>query len=158
MLSNKAKKEILRTSTTSFFPYLLEIYHPNYGTFRYANTSGIEGVTFEGNFYQSASFDIQPPEHTNTGVSNASLTLSAIDQEWIIKIRETHTKATAKLIEAICIIGENGIEVESAESISFSLTQVQWNDLQITWTLVFDDSMDISVPIDVATQATVPGA
>lgn len=158
MFSNKAKQEVLRTATTAFFPYLLEIDHPDYGVFRYVNIEGGDGVTFEGNFYQAASFTIQPPEQNNSGISNATLTLSAIDQEWIIKIRNTDIKARARLIEAICMFTETGIEVESAESIYFTLTQAQWDDLQITWTMVFDDTMEISVPLDVASAATIPGA
>lgn len=157
MFSNKAKREVLRTSTTAFFPYLLEIKHPDYGVFRYANINGTDGVTFEDNFYQSAAFDIQPPEYTNTGISNATLTLSAIDQEWIIKIRGTDKKATARLIEAIGWIGEDGLEIESSDSIVFTLTQAQWDDVKITWTMEFDDTMELSVPIDVATRATIPG-
>lgn len=158
MLGNKAKREILRSSTSAFFPYLIEITHEDYGTFRYANTTVSDTIMFEGEAYSPASFSIDPPSQTNTGISNATLTMSAVDQEWIVKIRSTDKKASARLIEAVCMFNDDGeIEVESAESLPFTLAKASWDGVKITWDMEFDDVMGIQVPLDVATKATVPG-
>lgn len=158
MLSNRAKREILRTSTPAFFPYLVEITHEDYGVFRYANISCAESLTYNGHEFAAAAFTVEPPSQTNTGLSNATLTLSAVDQEWIIKIRETDKKAKAVLIEAVCMYNDDGtIEVEGASSVPFTLAKASWDGVKITWDMEFDDVMGLQVPIDVASKASVPG-
>lgn len=158
MLSNKSKQEILRMRTASSFPYLLEIEHEDYGTFRYANTSDRRGIQFEGNLYESASFMITPPEITRDGYTDATLSMSCIDQEWIMKIRGTHKRATARFVAVIVRDDDDGTVVESIDDLPFELSEASWNEAVITWKMIFADPLDIAVPIDVANIENCPGA
>lgn len=157
MLSNKSKQEILRMQTSASFPYLLEIDHPDYGIFRYANVSNKDGITFEGNVYESANFVINPPEQTQEGYTDATLSFSCIDQEWIMKIRSTNKRASARFVASIVRTDENQLVVESIEDLTFVLSEATWNEAIITWKMIFPDPFDILVPIDVANSENCPG-
>lgn len=160
MISNKAKKELLRMRTAASFPYLLEIDHPTEGVFRYANTTDKQGILFEGNRYAAASFVITPPEMTSSGYSNAQLSLSCVDQEWIIKIRNHQNdqrRATARFVATIVMESDGNVTVEALDDLPFELTEVSWNEAVITWTMVFADPLDISIPVDVANIDNCPG-
>ena len=157
MISNKAKQEIMRMRTSAMFPFLLEIDHPDYGIFRYANVTDKKGVEFEGNIYERASFAITPPEETQNGYTDAELSLSCIDQEWIAKIRNTQKKATARFVATIVRSEENTVVVEALDDLPFELTSASWNDAVLTWNMQFTDTMDISVPVDVANIDNCPG-
>lgn len=157
MISNKAKQQILRMRTATMFPFLLEINHPDYGDFRYANVTGTTGVEFEGEWYQPASFIITPPELTQNGYTDAELSLSCIDQEWIIKIRGTTKKASARFVASIVRSENNNVITEAMDDLPFELNEASWNDGVITWKMKFTDPMDISVPVDVANIDNCPG-
>lgn len=157
MLSNKSKKEILRMETSASFPYLLEIEHEDYGIFRYANVTNKDGVTFEGNVYESASFTITPPEHTQDGYTDATLSLSCIDQEWIMKVRNTNKRAKARFVASIVRIDDGNIVVEAIDDFTFELSEVSWTDAVMTWKMIFADPFDIQVPVDVANSENCPG-
>lgn len=143
--------------TSSMFPFLLEIDHPDYGIFRYANVTDKKGVEFEGNVYERASFIITPPEMTQNGYTDAQLSLSCIDQEWIIKIRNTSKKAKARFVASIVRTDGNDVVVEALDDLPFELTEASWNEAVITWKMVFTDPMDISVPVDVLNIVNCPG-
>lgn len=157
MLGSKAKREILRMNTAASFPCLLEIEHPDYGIFRYANVTDKRGIDFEGNHYEAASFVITLPEMTQNGYTDAKLAMSCIDQEWIVKLRNTQKRATARFVAVIVMDDDGTVSVEASEDLPFQLTSVSWNESVIEWTMEFADPMDISVPIDVANIDNVPG-
>jgi len=94
-MTNYAKQQMLRRETQARFPYLIEIHHFTESgaenIYRYANTD--EDVTYNNATYTASCFSITPSEKTSSGFSDAKLTISAIDQEWIVKIRETQKRA-----------------------------------------------------------------
>ena len=91
-----------------------------------------------------------------------SLTLSLVDTEeddWIANIRNSGNKRfSLEMAAVIHSYDENANPVvEELERNSFVLTAAKWTELSVTWTVVFDDNMNLLVPLDVAGGANVPG-
>jgi hypothetical protein len=155
MLSPYAQKEIARQRTAAKFPFLIEITHPVYETMRYANSS--QNISYQGNIYYAASFAINPPDRDGSKIGNATLSISAIDQFWIEKIRETQEPAELRFI-AVIVYDEGFISgVEPLEENKFTLRAVNWNETVITWTMVFDETMSLVVPSETCNAQTCPG-
>ena len=155
MPSAYVQKLIASQRTAAKFPYLIEITHPEYPPMCYANAS--EDITYDGKIYYSASFSIQPPESDETKIGDATLTISAIDQIWIEKIRATQKPAQIRFIAVI--VYENGIVkgVEPLEDNSFTLRAASFNEVSISWSMSFDENMAIEVPCDICDAITAPG-
>lgn len=152
MISPLAKKEILRMQTQAKFPFLIKIVHEDLGTFRYVNSD--DSVVYENETYEPAFFSIRRGARSEGTIQNAELTLSAIDQEWIVKIRTTQKRAKIYFVAAI-IHGTPDV-VEPIEIEEYTLQTASWNDLQITWEMIFDENMDVLIPSDIATSSKNP--
>lgn len=152
-LSSSAKNKIMRMETYAKFPYLIEIT-------RYYKTNGIENseilryancdtdIVYDSKTYTAGFFKITPPEKTQDSISDAKITISAIDKSWIEKIRKTEKRAIIRFI-AVMIYSEDSIEsIEPIEDISFELTKAQWDENAIQWTMEFDNLGDINIPCD----------
>lgn len=121
---------------------------------RYANCD--EDIEFEGNTYQASLFSLQPPEKKQDSIGNASITISAIDQKWVERIRNTKYRAEIRFI-AVIVYDENGTRfVENIEDYTFVLTTADWDDVGIKWTMVFDEGFSLIMPCDTATPQKVP--
>lgn len=154
-LSPAAKYELLRMEAHAKFPFFIEIKNEDFGTFRYVNAD--EDKVFDGNVYTAGFFTITPPERNESSISNAKLTISAIDQTWISRIRQTQKRSSIRFCACIAY-DANGVEIiEPMEEIEFTLTSVTWDDVTITWDMIFDDNMNIMIPCDVAGPLNVPG-
>ncbi len=150
-----AKYQLLRMEAQAKFPFFIEIRNEDYGTFRYVNSD--EDKIYNGQVYTAGFFTISPPERNESSISNAKITMSAIDQSWISKIRQTQKRSYIKF--SACIqYDANGSEIiEPLDEIEFTLTSVTWDDVTITWDMVFDENMNILIPCDVAGSLNVPG-
>lgn len=155
MPSAYAKQQILRTHTQSMFPYLIEIYHEDLGTFYYVNAE--DDVEWQDKLFKSACFSIQPPEYNSTGLTNATLTMTAIDQEWIMKIRSTQKRAKIRFLAVIVNLENKEKEIEVLEDIEFTLTNVSWNEIAITWTMEVEQTILLQAPIHTLDATTCPG-
>lgn len=150
-LSKKAQKEMLKMETYAKFPFLIEITrfsdNDDIEIYRYVNAD--KDVEFDGNVYNACYFVISPPEKTTESFSDAKLTLSALDYEWIEKIRTTKRRAKIRFVASI-VYEENNIEhIEPIEDEEFMLTNVNWQDDTIQWTMKFDENMDIKFPLEI---------
>lgn len=146
-LSAYAKQQMLRMETQAMFPYLVEITVPNdteNEIYRYANTS--EDVIFEDNTYTASCFKITPPEKTESTIKDAKITISAIDNFWIEKIRETSTRCSIRFVAIIQYEKDNSKYIEKIDDINFMLTNASWTESTIEWTMKFDDRLDVKVP------------
>lgn len=160
-LSAKAKNEIMKMETYAKFPYLIEItrfYTENEvektEILRYANCD--EDVTFENKIFSDGYFEISPPEKNTKEISDAKLTISAIDQSWITKIRQTERRAKIRFIASIQY-QENSIEsIEPIDDILFELMQAQWNESTIQWTMEFDNLLDVNIPCEELSSLNCP--
>ena len=154
MISNFVKGLINKQEVQAQFPFLIKITHEDYGTFLYCNAS--HDITYDGETYQQAVFKITPPEITATSVGNATLTMSTVDQEWIAKIRGTQKRANVRFIAAI-VYQNGGQVIEPLFDNEFVLTQAQWTEISVTWTMVFDDKWDINIPCQIMDSLNAPG-
>lgn len=159
-LSNKAKQKIMRMQTYAKFPYLIEITRTTSKNqtevFRYSNS--FDDKEFEGNTYKAGWFMIEPPEERQDGISDAKLTISAIDTEhnWIGKIRDTQKRATVRFVAVIEHYEDGDTVIEPIEDNTYLLTVVDWNEKTIQWTMIFDELKDIQVPLYECNSFTVP--
>jgi len=151
-MTPSAKKEMLRMETQAKFPYLIKIVHEDLGTFRYANCD--EAVEYNDEIYEPAFFSVRRGARSEGTIQNAELSLSAVDQEWIVKIRSTQKRA--KLYFVAAIVYGTPIEVEPIEIEEYGLKVASWNDLEISWEMIFDENMDVLIPSDVATSSKNP--
>ena len=159
-LSALSKQKLLRLETYAKFPYLIEITRINSNdqeeVYRYANSD--TPITFEGNVYQSGYFSIEPPEERADGISDARLTISAIDTDnnWIGKIRDTQKRAKLRFIAVIQYDSNNQQQIEVMEDNDFVLTVASWNRQTIQWTMKFDELSDIQIPLTEVTSQVCP--
>ena len=139
-MTGASKTEMLRLMTMASFPYLIEITTPDGTVYRYANSDSDK--TFGGNTYYAAFFKPNPPEVRDGEVSEASITISAIDLEWIARISRD----------------VDGSEViEEIDARSYTLTAADWNRLTIDWRMEFDPLSEIQIPVDECNKFVCPG-
>lgn len=150
-----AKYQLLRMESHARFPFFIEIKNDDFGTFRYVNAD--TNKILDGQEYTAAWFSVSPPERNESSISNAKLTISAIDQEWVSKIRQTQKRSSVRFIACIQYDSGGTEVIEPMEDTSFTLTSVSWDDISITWDMIFDDNMNIMVPCDIAGSLNIPG-
>lgn len=158
-MTNIAKQKLLRLETLAKFPYLIDVTYydaeNNKITEHYANCD--DDITYNDIVYTASYFQIKPPSRTNTSISDGKLTISAIDQTWIQKIRNCQKRAKIRFLACIVYDDNNSVEtIEPIDDVVFTLTKCTWNDTTISWTMLFDDRMNLQVPCDVATIQKVP--
>jgi len=155
MPSPKVQKILSAQMIIAKLPYLIKISHPEFGDMYFANSS--DSISYNGNIYNAASFTVQPPDINGAKIGNATLTISAIDQFWIEKIRETQTSAQLQFMAAIIYdeLGNMGIEV--LEENNFTLRAASWNEISISWEMSFDERMNYIITSIKCTPMTVPG-
>lgn len=141
---------MIRMETHAKFPYLIKVeYIKNDNTsefFYYANSD--TDIEFRGNTYLASVFSIQPPEKKADSISNAKLIISAIDQTWIQRIRESDKRSKVTFIATIEYEDNGSLAVESIEEEEFELSVSQWNETEISFNMEFDPLADIQCPID----------
>jgi hypothetical protein len=137
-LSPKVQKLLADQRTFARFPYLIKITHPGYPNMLYVNSH--ENIEYKGGDYNSAVFTIQPPDLDGPKIGAASLTISAVDQAWIEKIRQTQVPAELRFIAVIVYDELGGYEgIEPLDENSFTLRAAKWDEKSITWDLSFDE-------------------
>jgi hypothetical protein len=157
-LSAKAQKLLARQRKIARFPYLVKIEHDEDPQFPLYFANADEDITFQGKIYNAASFSIDPPGRDGDKIGDAALTISAIDQFWIRKIRSARKPARLVFMAVISYDGQNGIEgIEPVEEIGFTLRAARFNEMSVTWTMVFDERMAVIVPSDSCDAMNAPG-
>ena len=167
-LERDAKLEMEKTLTRAKFPYLVEItYYRKDNTteiLRYANsdedkefTEIIDGESVTNTFY-AGYFTIQLPQKTQSGITDAKINISAIDQSWIERIRNADKKKRSKIRFVATIEYENNSEesLESIEDMEFELTNASTDGDIIQWTMDFDPLADVKVPHDECNDRVCP--
>lgn len=160
MLSRKAKIEMERTLTRAKFPYLIEItYYRNNNTtevFRYANSD--TDMTFENHTFSAGYFTIQRPQRTTSGFTDAKITISALDQAWIERIRNADKKKRSEIrFVAVIDYDNNGTRtIEPIEDMEFILTNATADEKAIQWSMKFDEKMEVQVPFDECNDRVCP--
>jgi hypothetical protein len=157
-MTGRAGQLISRQETYAKFPYLIKVTHPDLGTLRYANSDSDIIYPGDGETYKAAYFTIDPPDRDGSGIGDGQLSISAVDQAWIERIRGAQAAAKIRFIAAIAYDDGGGVSgVEPIEETDFTLRAASWNEETITWAMVFDENMGITVPCDKATALKCPG-
>lgn len=71
----------LQTGGAFSLPYLIKMYHPDYGALYFVNNN--EDVTYNGNTFLASAFKYTPPQTIGGILRNGSLEITAIDNEVI---------------------------------------------------------------------------
>lgn len=159
-MTEAARQRILRLETQAMFPYLIEVtYFDEYDKpvlERYCNSDS--DLIYNGEVYHAAWFNVKPPTHTNTSISDGQLTLSAVDQGWIVKVRQARKRAKCRFVACILYDDDNLVDtIEEIETMTFTLIKANWTETTMSFTMMFDDRMNLSVPLDMANILKVPG-
>ena len=157
-MTNLAKRKIVRTETDASFPFLIQLnYIDSNGlpvTERYVNAD--EQKTFENEVYEPACFSVIPPSSDNTSVSDGKLTFSVIDNNFIQKVRDTQKRMTCVFVAVINYQDGAQEVIEEIETMAFTLIKASWNESEISFTMLYDDRMNLRVPLDVASVLKCP--
>lgn len=157
-MTNSAKRKIVRMETYAMFPYLIKITYDNGNgqmiTERYVNSD--EDKVYLGETYTASYFSIKPPSRDGSSISDGQLTLSTADQEWIVKVRKAQKRMKCTFVACIDY-EENGSEtIEEIETMTFTLIRASWSENTMTFTMMFDDRMNLLFPLDVANELKIP--
>ena len=147
---------LVQNDVPASFPFLIEIWKPSdpSNIERYVNAS--DDKTFESHTFTASYFTVQPPERTESGVKDATITLSTIDQTWIEKVRTTQERYKIRFV-AVVDHDESGSEViEPLDDITFTLTNATWQESTLQFSMKFDEGMSINVPCQRLDQFVAP--
>ena len=146
---------LVQNDVPASFPYLIEVWKGASGTKeRYVNAS--EDKVFEGHTFTASSFIVQPPEKSESGVKDATITISVIDQYWIEKIRTANERYKIRFVAVIDYDDDGTEEIESLDDITFTLTNATWAESTVQFTMKFDDGMNVNVPCQKLDQFVAP--
>lgn len=146
------------------FPYLIEISHPQYNTLHFANS--LDSITYTNpasgltNIYNASNFSIRPPDKDGSKIGNATLTISAIEENqfWIERIRTITAPAELTFVAVIVYDDQGGyMGIEPLEENSFTCRVANWNELSISWDLSFDERMGYIITSVKCTPLVAPG-
>ena len=155
MISPRTQKILASQRTNAIFPCLIKITHADFPDMYFANSS--QDINYNGNIYNAATFELQPPEHEGPRIGNATLTISAIDQFWIQRIREIQTPAELQFIAAIIHEESGSFGIDPLEENLFTLRTANWNELSLSWDLSFDERMGYIITSTGCTPMIAPG-
>lgn len=141
MISPKAAQQMVRLNSSAYFPILLQIVSTAFDGGEMCLVNNKTDLEYGGKTYRAACFEFSPPKYTDKKIGNATLSISTINQEVLIAIREMRERATANVIAAF-YYDDGVLTFEPMEEWSFSLRRVSWNELVATWEMIFDDRMD----------------
>ena len=147
---------LVQTNVPASFPFLIEVWNTSDPSTieRYVNAS--EDKTFENHTFTASSFTIQPPEKSESGVKDATITISTIDQTWIEKVRNATERYKVRFL-AVIDYDDNGTEtIEAIDDITFFLTNATWQETTLQFSMKFDEGMSVNVPCHKLDQFVAP--
>lgn len=157
-MTNLVQSKLVKSEIQASFPYLIEIWKSSdtekTDVMRYVNS--LEDKTFENNTFTAGYFKVSPPQKTDSGIKDAKITISAIDQTWIVKIRETNERYKIRFVAVIDYEDDGTEYIEALDDITFTLTSASWTESTIEWTMKFDEWQDIKVPCQKLSQFVCP--
>lgn len=158
-MTNAGKQRLVRMETQASFPFFIKIHYDdgngNEIVENYVNCD--EQKVFDGETYQPAYFIVKPPSRSNSTVTDGQLTLSTVDQSWIVKVRNAQKRMKCEVVGAMIYDTQGGYTIESIEESSFTMVRASWNEETMSFALMFDDRMNLQVPMDIATTIKVTG-
>jgi len=154
-VKTKIQKLLASQNMPAKLPCLIKITHEVYGIMFFANSD--EDVKYNGDNYWASCFEVQPPAIEGGNIGNATLTISAVDQEWIQKIRKTQIPAQLEFVAAIEYDDEGVLSVEPLEDNNFTLRTANWTEISISWEMSFDERQSYILTSIKCTPQVTPG-
>lgn len=152
-----AVKELLRLNSNLKLVTLLAITYTTPSrteeTVYYNNSE--RNIVYNSKTYEPYDFMITPATYTESSVTDGSLTLSAIDQVWIEKIRNMPTRPYLTMTYLL-IYGDKEDKYDVLEEMTYLLNSANWNDTSIQWSMLYDDKMNLIFPCDKGTVDKIP--
>lgn len=147
---------LVQNDVPASFPYLIEVWLPSDPTNieRYVNAS--EDKVFEGHTFTASYFSVQPPEKTETGIKDATITISTVDQTWIEKVRSTQERYKIRFVAVVDYDDDGTEEIVSLDDITFNLINATWQETTIQFTMKFDEGMNVNIPCQRLDQFVAP--
>lgn len=167
-MKTQVQNLLVQNDIPASFPFLIEIWKPSDPTTveRYVNASEdkqyTETVIVEGeptevtHTFTASYFTVQPPEKNESGVKDATITLSTIDQTWIEKVRTTQERYKCRFVAVIDYDDDGTETIDPLDDITFTLTNATWAENTIQFTMKFDEGMGINAPCQKLDQFVAP--
>ena len=173
MTDLKTMKDLWAQNTEGFLPVLVEIYNPDISwsdEYKQAYEqedcylrliSNDAAVKYQGKKYLPCAFAFTPPETDGAKVGTASISITAFDakvkavlvmirQESKLKIQSVYAK------EQKDNSNKSIYRFFPLQSFELSMTNASSNPTSMTFNLIFKNSLNQSIPYDIATMDRVP--
>ena len=147
---------LVQNDVPASFPFLIEIWKPSDPTNIERFVNADSDKEFEGNTFTASYFVVQPPERTENGVKDATITLSTIDLSWIERVRTTQERYKIRFVAVIDYDDDGTEEIEALDDITFELINATWAETTIQFTMKFDEGMNINIPCQRLNQFVCP--
>lgn len=163
-----AMEEIFKQNMEGFLPVLVDIFSPDIkwqGSddkqenchLRLVNDTS--DIVYKGKTYAASCFNFTPPTEDGKKIEGASITISAIDQRVIELIRLAEIDCKISIVASFAKqVDDEGTKFYFTEmqNFTFTMKNVTWNRTTAQWTLVFDETMQLNIPRDLATEIKCP--
>jgi len=158
-ISTTARASLFAQEGGFALPVLLEITH---GVTGYENPLRIANnptdLVYDGDTYHGFAFRFDPPDVGNEGaISNARLSVCAVDQQLAAIIRSTETPPTVQAVAAFYSDESGSLVFEPVASWAFTVGRVQGSLDTVTAELVYEDRLDNDMPADEFRPNMFPG-
>jgi hypothetical protein len=151
-MTSTAKKEILKQQCYANFPYLIIISEETSGTeLCYANMDSDVDVTIDGEVktFSAHAFSLSTFTYSEDKISNGSLTLYDSALEIIPIVRNVNKRFSIRFVKKINYQKDGEWTMETIDDVQGTLSDFSWSDDgTISCSIVFDEDMDIVMPID----------
>ena len=155
-MNSNVKSMLVRNEIPASFPFLIEVWKPSAPSNIERYVNALEDKVYENHTFTASSFAVQPPEKNESGVKDATITISTIDQTWIEKVRTSNERYKIRFLAVIDYDDDGTETIEPMDDITFSLTNATWQETTIQFTMKFDDGMEINVPCQKLDQFVCP--
>ncbi len=155
IISLSARRAMFAQSSSGVFPILIKIEHASLPEpLRFVNNT--EDLSYGGYVYHACPFRFDPPDETEDKITNARITIDAIDQTIVAAIRGMTTPATLTGV-AMYWNNEGTPIFEPLVEWAFTLRDVEYDAFSVSGTLIYEDRLDIMIPYREMTPQDVPG-
>lgn len=154
-LSADALDRLYATNSASMMCALVQIAHPSFSSTLYLNNSGID-LTYGGQVYTYFPFQFDPPDESESGFTNSTMSFDAVDQSIATAILAANTPPTVTVV-AVVIKADEGNSIEQIALYPFSLKEANGDVNTVKGELVFDTFMDNEMGPISASPSVCPG-
>lgn len=173
IIQTKTFDSLAQESDSIFLPVLIDIFHPaivwgendgeqDNGHLRVVNDTRwlkYKGDEKEPKSYAPCTFEYKEPKEDGKKKSTATLSISCIDSRMIEIIRSIPEGLKCKVVGLYAKVTDKEGKVkymfQKLNSAEYSMFSATWDGVTASWTLDPDDTMEYSVPRDMATQFRV---